>query len=93
MKELMQICELLGNSGVSLNPFIPSAPFLYTKKTLRFSDAFGAWRKSALGTNELTREILGNMCVATAPDSDVINFEINLVFLIKPFFYMMRNSR
>ena len=72
MKELMKICELLGNSGVSFNPFIPSAPFLYTKKTLRFSDAFRAWRKSALGTNELTREILGNMCVATALVNQIV---------------------
>ena len=33
-------------------------------------------------------EILGNMCIAIAsePGCDVINFEINLIFLIKPFF-------
>ena len=33
-------------------------------------------------------EILGNMCIVVAcePDCDVINFEINLIFLIKPFF-------
>ena len=36
----------------------------------------------------LLREILDNMCIATAcePCGDVINFEINLLFLIKPFF-------
>ena len=27
------------------------------------------------------------------PGCDIINFEINLVFLIKPFFYMTENSR
>ena len=26
-------------------------------------------------------------------DCDVINFEINLIFLIKPFFYMAKMSR
>ena len=43
----------------------------------------------------LLREILGNMCIAIAyfPACDVINFEIKLVFLIKPFFYMTKKSR
>ena len=33
-------------------------------------------------------EILGNMCIATVckPIYDVMNFEVNLIFLIKPFF-------
>ena len=32
-------------------------------------------------------EILGNMCITIVckPDCDVIQFEINLIFLIKPF--------
>ena len=32
-------------------------------------------------------EILGNMCIAIVcfPDCDVISFEINVIFLIKPF--------
>ena len=36
-------------------------------------------------------EILVNMCFATIclPDCGVINFEINLIFLIKPFFDMI----
>ena len=36
----------------------------------------------------LLYEILGNMCIAIGflPGCDVINFEINLIFLIKPFF-------
>ena len=40
-------------------------------------------------------EILGNMCIAIAcfPGCDVINFDINLIFLIKPFFYMTNSSR
>ena len=33
-------------------------------------------------------EILGNMCIAIVckPGCDVMNFEVNLIFLIKPFF-------
>ena len=39
-------------------------------------------------------EILGNMCIEIAcfPYGDVINFEINLIFLIMPFFYMTKNK-
>ena len=35
----------------------------------------------------LLYEILGNMCIAIAskPGCDVMNFEVNLIFLIKPF--------
>ena len=38
---------------------------------------------------------LGDMCVAIIcfPGCDVINFEINLIFLTKPFFYMTKKSR
>ena len=40
-------------------------------------------------------KILENMCVATIcfPGCDVINFEINLISLIKQFFYMTKKSR
>ena len=40
-------------------------------------------------------EILGNMCIAilSFPIYDVIKFEINLIFLIKPFLYMTKKSR
>ena len=33
-------------------------------------------------------EILGNMCIAIVckPGCDIMNFEVNLIFLIKPFF-------
>ena len=43
----------------------------------------------------LLPEILGNMCVAIVCFSGcgVINFEINPIFLIKPFFYMTEKSR
>ena len=43
----------------------------------------------------LLLEILLNMRIAIVyePGSDVINFEINLIFLIKPFSYMTKKSR
>ena len=43
----------------------------------------------------LHMEILGNMCMTRIcfPECDVINFEINLIFLITPFFYMTKKWR
>ena len=43
----------------------------------------------------LLLEILGSMCIAIVyfPGCDVINFEINLIFLIKPFLYIIIKSR
>ena len=43
----------------------------------------------------LLLDILGYMCVAIIcfPGCGGINFEINLIFVIKPFFYMTKNSR
>ena len=40
-------------------------------------------------------EILGNICIAIVyyPSCDVMNFEINIVFLIKPFCLMIKKSR
>ena len=43
----------------------------------------------------LVLEILGNTCITIVcqPGCDVIKFEINLIFLIKPFRYMTKKSR
>ena len=43
----------------------------------------------------LLLEIFGNMCIAivSSPVCVFINFEINLIFLIKAFFYMTKKSR
>ena len=43
----------------------------------------------------LTLEIFGNMCIAIVCFSgfDFISFEINLIFLIKVFFYILKNAR
>ena len=40
-------------------------------------------------------EIFVNMCILIVcqPGCDVTNFEINLIFLIKPFFHMTKQSR
>ena len=42
----------------------------------------------------LLLEILGNKCIAIVcfPGCDVINFQTNLIFLIEPFFYMIKKS-
>ena len=43
----------------------------------------------------LLLEILVNICITIVcePDCDVIDFEINQIFLIKPFSYMTKKSR
>ena len=43
----------------------------------------------------LLLQILGNMCIIIVcyPGCDAIKFEINLIFLIKPFYYMTKKSR
>ena len=43
----------------------------------------------------LLLEILDNICIAIVSflSFDVRNFVINLAFLMKPFFYMIKNSR
>ena len=33
-----------------------------------------------------------NIAIVCFPDFDVINFEINVIFQIKPFFYMAKKS-
>ena len=42
----------------------------------------------------LLLEILGNICISIVcwPGCEVIKFEINLIFLIKPFWYMNKKS-
>ena len=55
----LSIYNLLFPSSINvprINPFVPSAPFLYplkTSETVRFSDVFRGQRKGALGTNGL----------------------------------------
>ena len=46
-----------------------------------------------MSLSDLLSEILGNMCIALVckPGCDVMNFEVNLIFLIKPFFLYVQN--
>ena len=39
----------------------------------------------------LLLEIVGNMCIAIV--YGITNFQVDLIFLIKPLFYMTKNSR
>ena len=52
------------------------------------------WPNSIVWSS-LLLEILGNMCILIAcfPGRDVINFETNLILLVKLFFYMTKKSR
>ena len=52
------------------------------------------WPKFILWLS-LLLAIFSNMCIATVffPAWGTINFEINLVFIIKPFFFMTEKSR
>ena len=40
-----------------------------------------------MSLSDLLSKILGNMCIALVckPGCDVMNFDVNLIFLIKPF--------
>ena len=51
-------------------------------------------RPHFIGYLSLFLEILENMCIAIVCFSDRdMNFEINLIFLIKPFFYLTEKTR
>ena len=52
-------------------------------------------RPNFIDSLSLLLEILGNICIVTVcyPGLNVINFETNFIFLIKPFFYMTKKSR
>ena len=41
----------------------------------------------------MTREIFFVCSIVCFPDFDVINFETNLTFLIRPFLYLTKKSR
>ena len=81
--------------------------FDFFLKKISFSATFCVWFKKMLlilySNNwpnfiiwlSLLLAILGNMCIANAcfPGRDVIIFEINLILLIKLFYYMTEKSR
>ena len=53
------------------------------------------WQNYFIAWSYLPLEILGNICIAVVcfPGCDETKFEINLVFLIKLYFYMTRKLR
>ena len=61
--------------------------FVYDFSRKIFLMLYSKWR-NFIDWLSLLLEILGNMCIAVVcfPGCDVINFEINFIFLIKRFF-------
>ena len=53
------------------------------------------WLTKIIVLLSLLLGILGNKCIGIVcfPDCEVINFEINRIFLIKPFFHMTKKSK
>ena len=75
--------------------FTSSKAFLKNRKRsgTSFLVSFSAWylditRPNSIAWLPLLSEILGNMCIVKVfwSGCDVIDFEMNLIFLIKPFF-------
>ena len=74
---------------------VSPAYFVYDFSTKMFLMLYSINRPNSIVWLPLLLEILGNMCIAIVckPGCDVINFKINLIFLIKPFFYMTKNVK
>ena len=64
------------------------AHFMYDFSTKMFLMLYSINRPNLIAWLPLLLEILGNMCNAIVcfPGCDVMEFEINLIFLIEPFF-------
>ena len=45
---------------IFFDPFVPNAPLLMFSGVFKFSDVFGGYRKSALGTNGLKQKQLNS---------------------------------
>ena len=74
---------------------IVSTPhFVYDFTRKRFLMLYSIDWSNFIVRYPLLLEILGNMCTAIVcfPDSDIINFEINIISVIK-FLYMTKKSR
>ena len=66
---------------------VPPAHLVYDFSTKMFLMLYSLNRPNLIAWLPLLLEILGNMCIAIVsyPGCDVIDFEINLMFLIEPF--------
>ena len=80
------------NKGLGI---VSPAHFVYDFSTKMFLMLYSINWPNFIVWLSLLLEILGNMCIAIVcwPGCDVINFKINLIFLIKPFLYMTKKSR
>ena len=69
--------------------------FVYGFSTKMFLKLYSINWRNFIVWCPLLLEILGNMCIAMVcePGCDVKNFKINMISLIKPFFYMTKKSR
>ena len=69
--------------------------FMYDFSTKMFLTLYSLNWPNFIAWLPLLLEILVNMCIAIVcqPGCDVTNFEIKLILLIKPFFYMTKNSK
>ena len=76
--------DFLGKGLVIVFP----AHFLYDFLTKRFFMLYSVNWTNFIACLSLLLEILGNMCIAIVyyPGCDVMDFGINLIFLIEPFF-------
>ena len=70
------------------------AHFVYDFSTKMFLMLYSTNCPNFIAWLSLLLEILGNMGIAIVcqPGCDVMDFEINLFFLIEPFFYMTKKS-
>ena len=70
------------------------AHFVYDFSTKMFLMLYSINWPNFIAWLLLLLEILGNMCIVIAcyPDCDIMDFEINLIFLIESFFYMTKKS-
>ena len=67
---------------------VSPAHFVYDFSTKMFVMLYSIKGPNFIASLALLLEILGNMCIAIVcyPGCDVMDFEINLIFLIEPFF-------
>ena len=74
---------------------VSAAHFVYDFSTRMFLMLYSINWPNFIVCLPLLYQILDNMCIAIVyyPGCDVINFRINLIFLIKPFLYMTKKSR
>ena len=74
---------------------VPPPHILYHSSRKMFLMLYATYWPNFIVLLYLLLDILGSMCISIVciPDCDMINFEINLLFLIKPFFCITKESQ